>query len=200
MILDTDAIIRRILIVVFSVLASCAFGIAVWYNSNLKIEFDEGKTETNQLREETSRLGAMNDELRDVTELAFKELKNLIYTGKEEAIKLDNKLDNGLKEQNQITKQLQLEQEKNKADTKQEISKLKEQSIQLLELLKQKEVEIKTETLRLKVEQERFKNETKVEQASLNQKLKDKEQELEHVKQQLQKEVEWRTKYYPFSR
>lgn len=200
MLLDTDAILRRILLSVFGALIACVLGYAVWYNSNLKIEFDEGRTETNQLREETSRLGAMNEELRDVTSITFKEVKNLIHTGKEDTVRLDNKLDTGLKEQNQFAKQLQQEQEKNKADIKQEISKLKEQSAQLLELLRQKELELKTETQKLKAEQEKLKNETKLEHAGLNQKLKDKEQELEQVKQQLQKEIEWRTKYYPLSR
>lgn len=203
MILDTDAVIRRILIVVFCVFVSCAFGLAVWYNSNLKNEFNEGKTETNYLRQETSRLGAMNQELRETTSNAFNDFKKAVGLQQDNI----NSLSGELKDANSFAKLLQQEQERSKIETKQELSKLYERSAQLLELLKQKELEIKAEAQRQKVEHEKLKNETRIEHnnlqaanAALNQNLKAKEQELESIKIQLQKEVEWRNRYYNLSR
>ena len=214
MLLDTEDIIKRISLVLSALAITGSIGAAIWYNSNLKVEFDQGKTETNYLRQETSRLGAMTDSIKEEVEIRAKELKNNILSTKEETVKVDKEV-----------KLVQQDNEKLKLETK-------TMNTQLVELIKLKDQEVKTIFDKLFKEQEKFKTDTKNEFEKLqnndqkiirdiveyNQrlefeiaKLKDmntvfsammrqRDKEIEELSRKLEKEIEWRSKYYPFNR
>lgn len=209
MLLTAEDIIKRISIVLGVIIVAGSAGAAIWYNSNLKNEFDEGKTESNQLRQETSRLGAMTDEIKHEIENKAKELKNNIIATKDETMRVDKEI-----------KTVQQDTEKFKNETKL-------MNTQLVELLKSRDQELKIHLDRLYKEQEKFRQDVKIEFEKLHvndnkinkdiierherleleiAKLKDmntvfsamlrqRDKEVEDLSQKLAKEIEWRNKY-----
>lgn len=205
MLLDTDDIIKRISIVVGCIIITTSIGAVVWYNSNLKNEFVEGKTETNYLRQETSRLGAETDNLKNDVIQRDRELKTTILLNIDETKKVDNEL----QQQNSNLKQFQLDSDRVRNEIKTEIAKLRDANnlladaviklrdanISLAESLKTKELDLKSEDTKLKTEQDKIKSDLKTETAKLQDLIKNKDQEIEDLKNRLNKEIEWRNKF-----
>jgi len=204
MFLEPELVIKRVSIVAGVIIIAVTAGATVWYNSNLKNEFDENYTETNNLRQETSRLGAINDELKNTLESNTKDLKNNIFSNKEETKRVGEetkRVDSEVKQQNLTLKQFQQEYEKFKTETRNENAKLKEANSVLAEQLMIKEILLKNEIKARETEHEKLKTELKNETArlknennSLNDKLRNKDIELQELRIKLNKEIEWREK------
>ena len=190
MLLDPEEVIKRVAIVVGAIVFASITGYTVWYNLNLKNEFVEGKTETNNLREETSRLGVETDTLKDVISTNTKDLKNNIIQTKEDT----KKIDVDLKNQTITIKQLAQDFDKFRNDSRLENLKLKESNTSLSEQLRVKENAllelIKTKEINL----EKHKTDTKIEISKLNDQLKSKDKEILELKSKLDKEIEWRNR------
>ncbi len=190
MFLDPEEVIKRVAIVVGAIVLASATGYTVWYNLNLKNEFVEGKTETNNLREETSRLGVETDTLKTVISTNTKDLKSNIIQTQEDT----KKIDVDLKNQTITIKQLAQDFDKFKNDSRLENLKLKESNTSLSEQLKVKENAllelIKTKEMNL----EKHKTDTKVEISKLNDQIKSKDKEILELKSKLDKEIEWRNR------
>lgn len=181
MFLDPELVIKRVAIVAGAILVASAIGITVWYNLNLKTEFVEGKTETTNLRQETSRLNAETDGLKDIVSGTTKDLKNSISLNLEETKKVESEV----KSQNLTLKQLQNEFDKYKVEVKTEFVKLNDQ-------LKAKTIELD----KLKVEHKNEVERNKFDIDRLNNEIKAKDKEISDTKAKLDKEIEWRTKYF----
>lgn len=190
MLLDPEEVIKRVAIVVGAIVFASITGYTVWYNLNLKNEFVEGKTETNNLREETSRLGVETDTLKDVISTNTKDLKNNIIQTQEDT----KKIDVDLKNQTITIKQLAQDFDKFRNDSRLENLKLKESNTSLSEQLRVKENAllelIKTKEINL----EKHKTDTKIEISKLNDQLKSKDKEILELKSKLDKEIEWRNR------
>lgn len=199
MLLDIDDIIKRVSIVAGSIIVVAGIAATTWYNSNLKDEFVDGQTETNNLRQETSRLGAHTDELRDQLSQKTQELKQNINLTKDDTVKLDREI-----------KTVQETNVKNQTETRSELQKLLSLNTQVYELLKVKEQELKRE-------QEKIRSEYKQDIAEREQRLeleisklkdmnvvfsallKQRDREIEELTQKINREIELRNKY-PWNR
>jgi uncharacterized protein (DUF3084 family) len=210
MFLDPETIIKRISIVVGIILIAASASAAVWYNSNLKNEFDENYNETNSLREETNRLGTMTGELKSEIELKAKELKNNILSTKEETEKVDKEvksiqqdsekfksetrlkeqevkaqLDQSYKEQEKLRSDLKIEFEKLRSDLKIEFEKLHTNDSRL-----NKDLNLSSEKLQLEIDKLKDMN------VALSAIIRQKDKEIEELSQKINKEIEWRNKSY----
>lgn len=74
--LDTETLVRRTTIAVVCILVLAGIGASLWYNRYLHDVFTNGVTETNNLREETSRLGAMTDTVQSIMQTEIIRLRN----------------------------------------------------------------------------------------------------------------------------
>lgn len=185
MLLDLNDWIKRILLVVGSLLIVGVIGTTTWYNLNLKNQFVEGKTETNNLRNETSRLGATTDNLREELIDKTKELKQTLILTKEDTVILNKEIKN-----------VQEDNNKSKSELKSDIQKLLVMNSQLQELLKLKEQELKSQLAERedRLQQEIVKLKDMI--VSLNNFHKQHEREIAELNLKIQKEIEWRNKYY----
>lgn len=185
MLLDADDWIKRGLLAAGTLLVVGAIGATTWYNLRLKDEFVEGKTETNYLRQETSRLGANTDNLRDEMFDKTKELKQTILVTKEDTVTLNKEI-----------KSVQDDSNKSKAELKGDIQKLLAMNAQLQEQLKLKEQEFKAQLAerdeRLQHELSKLKDMNVVFSAMHRQRDK----EIEELSLKINREIEWRNKYH----
>ncbi len=199
MLLDIDDIVKRVSIVVGSIIVVAGIAATTWYNSNLKDEFVDGQTETNNLREETSRLGAHTDELRYLLSQKTQELKQNINLTKDDTVKLDREI-----------KTVQETNVKNQTETRSELQKLLSLNAQLYELLKVKEQELKREQEKIRSEykQDIAEREQRLEleisklkdmNVAFSALLKQRDREIEELTQKINREIELRNKY-PWNR
>lgn len=113
MFFDIEEAVKKISAVLVVLIIAMAAGVTIWYNYNLKNEFQEGQTETNQLRQETSRLGAMTDHVNQTLAVEIQRLRQEQNQGKTELrteiVKLaeeNTKLRNQLKTQEELVQDL----------------------------------------------------------------------------------------------
>lgn len=185
MFFDIDDIIKRVLQVGAILLITGAIGFTTWYNFNLKNEFVEHQTETNILRQETSRLGANTDNLRDEFGDRTKELKQNISLAKEDNITLNNEFKNSQAENLKLIN-----------DLRGEISKLVILNDQLQDLIKTKDKEFK---LQLHERDEKFYIEiAKLKDINIifNAMHRQRDKELEELNSKINREIEWRNRHY----
>lgn len=178
MLFDTDDWIKRGLLIVGTLLVVGGIGAATWYNLNLKDEFVEGKTETNYLRQETSRLGANTDNLRDDLKGDIKKL-----------LAMNSQLNELLKTKDQEYKtqfdKIFREQERLRIELKIEFDKLHASDKSLARDLAERESRLQLEIARLK--------DMNVVHSAIN---SQREREIAELNAKLQKEIDWRNKYY----
>ena len=190
--METETLVKRVALALGIVIIAAATAGVVWYNLNLKDEFVEGKTETNYLRQETSRLGAYADTLRTEVETKARELKNSITTNKD----FTQKVETEVTQTKIFTREVQQEQSKFQNEATRELSKLHDSDQVLQEQLRNKEQELKTEIARLRKEVQSENDKLKESISMLNDQLKSKDVEITELKSKLAKEIEFRNRYF----
>lgn len=108
MFLEPEVIIKRVALVLAAVILAAMAGATVWYNYNLGSEFQAGQVETNQLRQETSRLGAMTD---DVRETMYAELQRLRQEHNQSKTELRTDIVKFLEENARLRAQIKIQEE-----------------------------------------------------------------------------------------
>lgn len=171
MLLDIDAIIKRVAIIAGAIVIASAIAIVTWYNFNLNTKFDQGKHETVQLRDET---GTIKNTLDTTTQ----DIRSSIKTNAD-------KLQDQLTKQTALTTQLEADINKLRVESRADIQKLREANILLLEQLKA-----------LSQENEKFRADTRTSISSLHEQNKSNLKEISELRIQLHREQEWRNKTF----
>lgn len=187
--LDTDEIFRRVATVVGAVVVASGMGFTVWYNTNLRTEFLDGKKETVNLRDETARLDSETATIKNTVLTTSRELKSSLQIAAEETKKVDNEV----RQQSVSLKQLQQELEKFRQESKIETTRLKEANAAAVAsavATLQDQIKLRDQSL------EKYKVEAKNEIGSLQSQLHSKNLELADVKNKLDKETDWRNRNF----
>lgn len=192
MFLEPELVIKRIAIIVGTVIVSLAAGATIWYNTNLKSIFEEGKNETLNLKEQTVKLGMETIDLKTSLVTTAKDIKNSLNSHSEETKKLDSEL----KVQNSNLKLNQQELEKFRVDVRMELQKLRELHNVTVDQLRIKEQSLLEQIKLRDINLEKYKAEKKVEIQNLSDNIANKDKEILDLRFKLDRELEWRNKNF----